>query len=456
MIRTSVLSLKFANTGKLESLVRVIQEYKRVVNLYIDILWVNPEGKSFLPKETISQVETWLSERLKQCAGKQANQIVKSQTKKHLKQLVKPVYEKDVIELDQRFVSWIEGTKSFDGQVKFSSLGDKIKVICPVKFHRHYNGYADGGWMRKQSARLRLHNNHLYLDVFFEKEFVHNGRDRAIGIDMGINKLIVTSDNQFIGEDIYRLMSKVQRKEQNSKAFYRALTERNAYIDLTVKQLPKDIGFLAMEDITGIGQGTKQKKKLRKAFRSKYQRWCYARLMLRINLSSEAGGVHCRMIDPRYTSQTCSECGFVHEDNRNGELFLCKNCGYTADADYNASRNILLYLNNRHNIFHLILLSCFNYCTSFPSSSTILPRLVPSSSPLTSKVLPHQSKLSNPKSPGNLSSNGEFTITSNSISVQSCPPVKYLKISLSDTFEPIESTIKKLVCQLPTFTRPIL
>ena len=348
MIRTSVLSAKYANLGKTESLVRVIQEYKRVVNLYIDILWVNPQSKSFLPKEIISMADTWLSERLKQCAGKQANQIVKSQTKKKRKrkdkdkELTKPVYNKDIIELDQRFIAWIEGTELFDAQIKFTSLGDKIKVICPVKFHRHYNDYVNKGWKRKQSARLRLHNNNIYVDVFFEKEFVYNGNLKSLGVDMGIKKLMVTSDKQFIGSDIERLMEKIQRKQQNSKAFYRALAERNAYIDLMVKQLLiDDIGFLSMENIIGIGQGTKKSKRFRKAFRSKFQRWSYARLMQRINLSTEVGGVHCRMIDPRYTSQTCSECGFVHKDNRSGELFLCKDCGYTTDADYNASINIL-------------------------------------------------------------------------------------------------------------------
>ena len=43
-----------------------------------------------------------------------------------------------------------------------------------------------------------------------------------------------------------------------------------------------------------------------------------------------------------YTSQTCSKCGFVHKLNRKNETFLCRNCGYTLDADYNASKNILL------------------------------------------------------------------------------------------------------------------
>ncbi|MBT9165241.1 MAG: hypothetical protein DDT23_01256 [candidate division WS2 bacterium] len=47
------------------------------------------------------------------------------------------------------------------------------------------------------------------------------------------------------------------------------------------------------------------------------------------------------MIAPAYTSQTCSYCGFVHKLNRNSEIFKCRNCDYTLDADYNASLNIL-------------------------------------------------------------------------------------------------------------------
>lgn len=42
-----------------------------------------------------------------------------------------------------------------------------------------------------------------------------------------------------------------------------------------------------------------------------------------------------------YTSQRCSKCWFTHEDNRKTqELFHCKQCGYHANADDNASANI--------------------------------------------------------------------------------------------------------------------
>lgn len=42
-----------------------------------------------------------------------------------------------------------------------------------------------------------------------------------------------------------------------------------------------------------------------------------------------------------YTSQECEKCGNIHKENRCGEVFRCRSCGYETDADFNASRNIL-------------------------------------------------------------------------------------------------------------------
>ena len=46
-----------------------------------------------------------------------------------------------------------------------------------------------------------------------------------------------------------------------------------------------------------------------------------------------------------YTSQRCHKCGFVHEGNRlTQEDFKCLHCGYSGNADYNASQNIKQYV----------------------------------------------------------------------------------------------------------------
>jgi transposase len=47
------------------------------------------------------------------------------------------------------------------------------------------------------------------------------------------------------------------------------------------------------------------------------------------------------MINPKYSSQRCSSCGFIHEDNRISQSkFICLECKVEMNADYNASKNI--------------------------------------------------------------------------------------------------------------------
>lgn len=46
-------------------------------------------------------------------------------------------------------------------------------------------------------------------------------------------------------------------------------------------------------------------------------------------------------VPAHHTSQACSECGYTHPDNRCAQaVFVCQSCGYAANADFNASRNI--------------------------------------------------------------------------------------------------------------------
>ena len=338
IIRTSTFTLKFSNTEKQIQLKEFMTEYISVVNQFINILWDKQIFTgSFIKKDIQDKIETWLSARSKQCAGKQALQIIKSQRKK--KNKVKPEFKNNSIELDQRFVSFLDLSKSFDEFIKFSSLGNKIIIVCPIKHHKHYNNLIENGFTRSNSVRLREYNNNLYLDVFLEKDFIDIHSKKVIGIDIGIKKLMVDSDGNMYGKDIERYMDKIQRKQQGSKAFKRALKERDDYINKTVKELP--LSNYVLENIKNIKKDTKKKKRLSKEFRSKFQRWTYRSLLRRINLKSEVDGVHCQIVDPSYTSQTCSVCKFVHKSNRNGEIFLCKHCGYTLDADLNASKNIL-------------------------------------------------------------------------------------------------------------------
>ncbi len=45
-------------------------------------------------------------------------------------------------------------------------------------------------------------------------------------------------------------------------------------------------------------------------------------------------------VDPSYTSQQCSKCGTTLEENRARRHFECLDCSHTANADYNAAKNV--------------------------------------------------------------------------------------------------------------------
>jgi putative transposase len=46
-------------------------------------------------------------------------------------------------------------------------------------------------------------------------------------------------------------------------------------------------------------------------------------------------------VNPKFTSQECSACHHDSKTNRDGEKFICENCGHIAHADTQASRTIL-------------------------------------------------------------------------------------------------------------------
>ena len=110
IIRTSRLSLRFSNSLKKKQLEEVIDLYRSLVNGYIDAAWDKKEihKSPFIPKEIQKSVVSTLSARLQQAAGKQALQIVRSQINNTKKQKIKPRYESSVVELDQRFVEFLQ------------------------------------------------------------------------------------------------------------------------------------------------------------------------------------------------------------------------------------------------------------------------------------------------------------------------------------------------------------
>ena len=196
---------------------------------------------------------------------------------------------------------------------------------------------------KKSRSRLQANMYEDSEELIYSTEEIVKTKDTNkidIGLDIGYKKLAVLSNGQVIGKDLEKKINKISRKLQGSKAFKRALIERNDYINHEIKKIPFDeIKTLVVEDLKNVKH--KSKGKISKVFMNKLQRWIYSYLLERLGNACEVVGVQLHKINPAYTSQECSVCGDIHKENRKDEMFLCVRCGHTEDADYNASKNIL-------------------------------------------------------------------------------------------------------------------
>jgi IS605 OrfB family transposase len=331
MIRKSTVNISYSNKNKLDKLDEIFKEAIKVINLYIDVLWINENFKSSFVD---FKVESWLSARMQQCLGKQALEIVKSQREKEHK--TKPLFTKNTIELDSRFIELLDYKNSFDIWFKITSIGNKIKLLIPAKKHYHYNLYNN--WNKKKSFKLRKKNNNYFIDVYFDKtvELKQTGSSKAV--DIGYKKLIVSSNAEYLGNN--SIYEKISRKQVHSKAFKKALIERDELVNRACKDLDlKDVKTLYAEDLKDVKRGSKGK--IRKLFNNKLQRWSYPKVLNKLSCICEEQGIGFIKLNPKYTSQRCSKCGAIHKESRKGELYECIVCGIKIDVDYNASLNIL-------------------------------------------------------------------------------------------------------------------
>lgn len=103
-----------------------------------------------------------------------------------------------------------------------------------------------------------------------------------------------------------------------------------ALIDFACKN---GYGTIQMEDLSGIKALESEKPYLK--------HWTYFDLQSKIIYKAEEQGIRVVKVNPKCTSRRCSACGYISKENRKNQAeFLCVNCGYHHNADYNAAQNL--------------------------------------------------------------------------------------------------------------------
>ena len=217
-------------------------------------------------------------------------------------------------------------------------------------------------------------SGHWYVSFGTERELSQNPihpSKTAIGVDLGITKLISTSDGQYIKpKNSFKAnqakLAKLQRqlsrkalfsqnwKKQNRKVqklHHHIANIRHDYLHKITTSISKNHAMIACEDLKVVnmsrsasgsaiqhGRNVKAKSGLNKSILD--QGW--GMMVNMLDYKQQWRGGLLIKVNPHYTSQTCFECKHIAKDNRQTQAkFECLKCGHSNNADINAARNIL-------------------------------------------------------------------------------------------------------------------
>lgn len=346
MKRSTRYTLKFATQKKKELLEKTFEIYKKYLQKTIDLMWTKqiPVRKKMSSKQI-----TWMDDlggQYKDIIYQKASAIVRSCRFKKGKKS-KPIVKNFCIDFTQNQIHCeiSQNAKSFDKWLKIrlpfiqpGKTKERIEILIPLKEHKHSLKFKD--W--KQAKTIKLSKTYATF-VFEKQEEMPKQEGKILGIDSGYKNLLTTSEGQFLGKGFDKTYEKIARKKQGSKAFKRALIERDQKINRIInKELDlKDVKEVRVENLKNLKKNIAKERRFRKEFRNKYQRWVYRQVLEKLARICEENRVLFTKIPPAYTSQICPVCRFKDRANRKGESFRCLKCGYTNHSDIVGAMNIV-------------------------------------------------------------------------------------------------------------------
>lgn len=197
----------------------------------------------------------------------------------------------------------------------------------------------------------------------------------ATGIDVGINRLVALSDGSFVENPKFATNHKtrrqlrirqrrVNRKVKGSsnrrkagievaKLHKKIADRRNDYQWKAAKKVVETADAVIQEDLNIKGMKSRCKPKrvsgrfmpngqsAKRGLNRSISDASWGELFSKIAWLAAKSGKPVLSVNPKHTSQECSACGHVSKDNRDGEKFVCEECGHIDHADTQASRTIL-------------------------------------------------------------------------------------------------------------------
>ncbi|NET75696.1 transposase [Okeania sp. SIO1F9] len=196
--------------------------------------------------------------------------------------------------------------------------------------------------------------------VNVERKETHNFEGNVVGIDLGLNAFYTDSNGDAVDNPKYLIRSekrlkKLQRRvsrrhekgnkpqsnsyhkarKQLARAFLKISRQRKDHAIKTARALIQSNDLVVYEDlkVSNLVKNHHLAKSISDASWYQFTTWLeyYAKLY----------GIACVSVPPHFTSQNCSNCGQTVKKSLSIRTHKCPHCGYIADRDHNAARNIL-------------------------------------------------------------------------------------------------------------------
>jgi IS605 OrfB family transposase len=333
-----------------------IENYTKSFNYVCDIGWKDNDLNSIsLHQKTYKTVREYLPSQLSCSSRIKAAEALKPclDKRRKSKKVTKPQSKQSSIRYDAcSFNIWFNRN-----ECSISTINGRIK--CKFEVADCFKQYLE--WKRC-SAELFIRKDKVFLNIIFKKETDNieiSNNSYIIGIDRGINQIAVCSNNKFYKnntKEIIRRNRRIRSKLQacgsrSAKRHLKRLSlkenrfrkDMNHCISKQIIQNIPENSIIVLEDLKNI----RSKIKTNKIGRRELNNWTFYQLEQFLTYKAQSKNIILDHQDARYTSQKCSCCGHIDRKNRKyTSLFKCVKCGFTLNADLNASRNIELNYRN--------------------------------------------------------------------------------------------------------------
>lgn len=235
-------------------------------------------------------------------------------------------------------------------QLTFSTSDKRQKIILNIP--NYFKNIFESWNFCGGTISYRKREKQFYVNLVFGTETpepIQN--NNVIGIDRGIYNLVTLSTGEIINSKEVRKQQRKylynRRKLQakgtpSSKRKLKNLSGKekrfskdfNHCVSKYVSNL--DCGIFVLENLKNI----RKQKTYNKKFNKWLSSWSFYQFEEFLTYKIEALGKQIKKIDPRYTSQKCSNCGITKKENRNKSKYKCFNCGFKCHSDINAAINI--------------------------------------------------------------------------------------------------------------------